>query len=132
MPLHTSETSREHNSTFFPFHIHRTALPSVGAHVHYLCCRRSTSSEVYCCWVGTFSSCVAYITILGIPGWAPTEYEWPKSWTSFHLGCNPSLQVWLPEIRRQAIHSCIRRVSRLDWEATHTWQVVDTTLTQPQ
>ena len=59
---------------------------------------------------------IAYITILGIPGWAPTEYEWPKSWTSFHLGCNPSLQVWLLERRRWAICSHIWRVSRLDWE----------------
>ena len=53
--------------------------------------------------VGTLSPCVAYITIIGIPGWVPTEYKWPKSWTSFHLGCNPSLQVWLWERGRQAL-----------------------------
>ena len=38
-------------------------------------------------------SCMAHITILGIPGWVPTEYKWPDLWTLFHLGCNPSLQV---------------------------------------
>ena len=36
---------------------------------------------------------VAHITILGIPGWTPTEYKWPDLWTLFHLGCDPSLQV---------------------------------------
>ena len=36
---------------------------------------------------------IAYITILVIPGWAPTEYEWPNLWTLFHLVCDPSLQV---------------------------------------
>ena len=53
-------------------------LPSIGAHVHYLHRRWSTSSEAYCCWVGTLSPSVAYITILGVLGWAPTEYEWPN------------------------------------------------------
>ena len=36
---------------------------------------------------------VAHITILGIPGWAPTDYKWPDLWTLFYLGCDPSLQV---------------------------------------
>ena len=96
----TSETSREHCSIFFEIYLHRTALPLVGAHVHYLCCRRSTSPEAYCCWVGILPPCIAYITILGVPGWVPTEHEWPKSWTLFHLGCDPSLQVWLLETGR--------------------------------
>ena len=34
-------------------HLHRTALPSVDTCEHYFCCRRSTSSEVYHCWVNT-------------------------------------------------------------------------------
>ena len=78
-------------------HLHRTTLPSVGAREHCSWCRRSTPSEVYSCWGDTLSPHVAHITILGIPGWVPTEYKWPNLWTLFHLGCYPSLQVWLPE-----------------------------------
>ena len=40
-----------------------------------------------------YHSHMAHITILGVPGWAPTDYKWPDLWTLFHLGCNPSLQV---------------------------------------
>ena len=29
---------------------------------------------------------VAYITIFGIPGWEPTDREWPEPWIVFHLG----------------------------------------------
>ena len=36
--------------------------------------------------VAHYHSRVAYITIFGIPGWAPTESEWPKLWIVFHLG----------------------------------------------
>ena len=52
-------------------------------------------------------SCIAYITILGIPGWVPTEYEWPDLWTLFHLGCDPSLQVccWTGEGKPHAFIS---------------------------
>ena len=28
----------------------------------------------------------AYITIFGIPGWAPTDSKWPKLWIVLHLG----------------------------------------------
>ena len=34
------------------------------------------------------------VTILGIPGWAPTDDTQPKAWVKAHLGCNPSHQVW--------------------------------------
>ena len=77
--------------------LHRTAPPLVGACEHCSWCRRSTPLEAYSCRDDTLSPHVAHITILGIPGWAPTEYEWPNLWTSFHLGCDPILQVWLPE-----------------------------------
>ena len=29
---------------------------------------------------------MAHITIFGIPGWAPTDCEWPELWIVFHLG----------------------------------------------
>ena len=34
------------------------------------------------------------MTILGIPGWAPTEDMQPKAWAKACLGCDPSHQVW--------------------------------------
>ena len=43
MHLHTLETSHECHHTFFLYHLHRTSIPLVGAHVHYLHHRRSTS-----------------------------------------------------------------------------------------
>ena len=64
MPLHTSETSHECHHTFFLYGLHRTTLPSVGAHEHYLHCRRSTSSEAYCCQVGTLSPRIGSITYI--------------------------------------------------------------------
>ena len=106
-PLNTSETSRECCSISAMIHLHRTALPSVGAHEHCSWHRRSTPSEVYSCWDDTLSPCVAHITILGVPGWVPTEYEWPNLWTSFHLGCDPSLQVWLPEKEESVPHTFV-------------------------
>ena len=97
MPLNTSETSREHRSTSSTIHLHRTTLPSVGACEHCSWHRRSTPLQAYSCRDNTLSHRVEHITILGVPGWVPTEYEWPDLWTLFHLGCDPSLQVWLPE-----------------------------------
>ena len=41
---------------------------------------------------GTFH--IWCMTILGIPGWAPTEDMQPKVWAKAHLGCDPSHQVW--------------------------------------
>ena len=35
------------------------------------------------------------VTILGIPGWAPTDDMHPKLWAKAHLGCDPSHQVWI-------------------------------------
>ena len=29
---------------------------------------------------------MVHITIFGIPGWAPTDCEWPEPWIVFHLG----------------------------------------------
>ena len=35
------------------------------------------------------------MTILGIPGWAPTDDTQPKPRVKAHLGCDPSHQVWI-------------------------------------
>ena len=42
---------------------------------------KRTAAGVACC-----HSHVVHITIFGIPGWAPTDCEWPESWIVFHLG----------------------------------------------
>ena len=34
------------------------------------------------------------MTILGIPGWVPTEDTQPEAWAKARLGCDPSHQVW--------------------------------------
>ena len=34
------------------------------------------------------------MTILGIPGWAPTDDMQPEAWVKAHLSCDPSHQVW--------------------------------------
>ena len=35
------------------------------------------------------------MTILGVPGWAPTDDMQPEPRAKAHLGCNPSHQVWI-------------------------------------
>ena len=106
-PLNTSETSCEHCSLSSAIRLHRTALLLVGTHEHCSWHRRSTPLEVYSCRDDTLSPHIAHITILGVPGWVPTEYEWPDLWTLFHLGYNPSLKVWLPEKGESLPHTFV-------------------------
>ena len=35
------------------------------------------------------------MTILGIPGWVPTDNMQSEVWAKAHLGCDPSHQVWI-------------------------------------
>ena len=35
------------------------------------------------------------MTILGVPGWAPTDDMQPELWVKARLGCDPSHQVWI-------------------------------------
>ena len=94
MPLSTSEISHECLLHF----LHTPSLQdlpnfwlvpvSTVLGVEGLHHRKCIAARVILC-----HSCIASITILGIPGLAPTEYEWPNLWTLFHLGCDPSLQV---------------------------------------
>ena len=105
-------------------HLHRTVLLSVGAHEYCSVYKRSTSSEAYCCRGDTSSSRMAHITIFGIPGWAPTDYEWPISWKVFHLGENPSLQVCCRTRGSKSYASVSRELA--GWiEKTHSWQDMD-------
>ena len=61
---------------------------SVGACVH---CGRSDTEVSMWPLLCTFH--IQCMTILGIPGWVPTEDTQPKAWAKAHLGCNPSHQV---------------------------------------
>ena len=62
MPLNILEASRERRCTLYQYHLHRTSIPLVGGHVHYLHHIRSTSYKVYCRRVGTLLPRIAYIT----------------------------------------------------------------------
>ena len=62
---------------------------SVGAHVHH-----SRSNTEVSVWLLLCAYHIRCMTILGIPGWAPTEAMQPEAWAKAHLGCDPSHQVW--------------------------------------
>ena len=46
-------------------------------------------------WLPLRVFCIWCVTILGVPGWAPTEDTQPELWAKACLGCNPSHQVWI-------------------------------------
>ena len=54
--------------------------------------------EVTLKWTTWVPPCIFHIwcmTILGIPGWAPTENTQPEPWAEACLSCDPSHQVWI-------------------------------------
>ena len=61
----------------------------VGACVH----RDRSDTEVNV-WLLPCAYHVQCMTILDMPGWAPTEATQPKAWAKACLGCDPSHQVW--------------------------------------
>ena len=54
------------------------------------------------------------VTILGIPGWEPTDDTQPKLWAKAQLGCNPSHQVWIVGTSRKGNTLLYQRVFPLD------------------
>ena len=112
--LEHTDTSREHYLDYSTCHLHRTVLLSVGAHEHCSIHRRSTSLEAYCHLGDTSSSRVVHITIFGIPGWAPTDCEWPELMESIPPWLKPKSASVLPDRRKRVTRFRIRRVSRLD------------------
>ena len=44
------------------------------------------------------------MTIIGIPGWVPTEATQPKMRAKAHPSCDPSLQVQLQKQGKGAMH----------------------------
>ena len=54
------------------------------------------------------------MTILGDPGWAPTDDKQPKMWVKGHLGCDPSHQVWIVRTPGKGNTLSYQRVFPLD------------------
>ena len=45
-------------------------------------------------WPLLHTNHIRCMTILGIPGWVPTEDTQPEAWAKVHLSCDLSHQVW--------------------------------------
>ena len=54
------------------------------------------------------------MTILGIPGWVPTDDMQPKLWVKARHGCNPSHQVWIVRTSGKGTTLSYQRVFPLD------------------
>ena len=65
-------------------------------------------------WLPLHIFCIWCITILGIPGWAPTDDTQAEPWAKAHLGCNLSHQVWITRTSGKGNTLSYRRVSPLD------------------
>ena len=54
------------------------------------------------------------MTILGIPGWAPTDDTQPEPWVKARLGCDPSHLVWIVRTSGKGNTLLYQRVFHLD------------------
>ena len=87
----------------------------VGACVHYLwsCCLYLWK----CTATGVTHHLPAWRTsqlLTSLSGHQLNRHEWPDLWTTCHLRCDPSHQVWLWKNRRAMMCSHTRRVSKLE------------------
>ena len=65
-------------------------------------------------WLPPRVFCIWCMTILGIPGWVPTEDTQPEPWVKAHLSCNPSHQVWIVRTSGKGNTLSYQRVFPLD------------------
>ena len=65
-------------------------------------------------WLPPRIFCIWCMTILGVPGWAPTEDMQPKLWAKAHLSCNLSHQVWIVRTSGNGNTLLYQRVFPLD------------------
>ena len=65
-------------------------------------------------WLTLHIFCIWCMTILGVPGWAPTDGMQPKPLVKAHLGCDPSHQVWIVRTSGKGITLSYQRVFPLD------------------
>ena len=54
------------------------------------------------------------MTILGVPGWVPTDDMQPDLWAKAHLGCDLSHQVWIVGTTGKGNTLSYRKVFSLD------------------
>ena len=65
-------------------------------------------------WLPPWVFCIWCVTILGIPGWAPTDDTQPKLRVKARLSCNPSHQVWIVRTSGKGNTLSYQRVLPLD------------------
>ena len=65
-------------------------------------------------WLPPRVFCIRCMTILGIPGWAPTDDMQSKLRAKARLGCDLSHQVWIVRTSRKGITLSYQRVFPLD------------------
>ena len=54
------------------------------------------------------------MTIIGVPGWAPTDDMQPEPWVKACLSCDPSHQVWIVRTSGKGNTLSYQRVFPLD------------------
>ena len=82
---------------------------SVGARVH-----SGRSDTKVSMWLLLHAFCIWCMTILGIPGWVPTDDRQAKLWAKAHLSCDPSHQVWIVRTSGKGNTLLYQRVFPLD------------------
>ena len=65
-------------------------------------------------WLPLRIFCIRCMTILGIPGWVPTEDTQPEPRGKACLGCDPSHQVWIVRTSGKGNTLSYQRVFPLD------------------
>ena len=68
-------------------------------------------------WNMWLPPCVFHIwcmTILGVPGWAPTDDTQPEPWAKAHHSCGPSHHVWIVRTSGKGNTLSYQRVFPLD------------------
>ena len=96
---------------------------SVGACVHH-----GRSITKVSMWPLPCTFHIRCVTILGIPGWVPTDNTQPKSWAKACLGCDPSHQVWIVRTSGKGNTLSYQRVFPLDPYVCTQAGVVHTTI----
>ena len=65
-------------------------------------------------WIPPHVFHIRCVTILRVPGWAPTEDMQPELQVKAHLSCNPSHQVWIVRTSGKGNTLSYQRVFPLD------------------
>ena len=88
----------------------------VGTHLH---CGRSITKVSM--WLLPRAFHIRCMTILGVPGWAPTDDMQPELWAKARLGCDLSHQVWIVRTSGKGNTLLYQRVFPLDSYVCEGW-----------